>query len=203
MNRNDKEILVESLRSSFANSQASFLVMYKGLTVNQMQNLRKGLRPNEASLQVAKARLMKRAVNGVEGVDQLADHLHDQIGAVFATKSAPEVAKFLAGFAKENEAFKVLVGVIESKLYDAQSIQRIASLPSREVLLAQLCGTLNAPLTNMVTVLHLMIARLLFVLKQIEEQKQAGSAPEVEQAESAPEVVSDAPVGDGTSGEQV
>lgn len=179
MNRNDKEVLVESLRSNFSNSQASFLVKYKGLTVNQMQDLRKGLRTNDASLKVAKARLMKRAVDDIEGASQLSPYLHDQIGAVFATKSAPDVAKFLSGYAKENEAFQLLVGVIESKLYDAQSIQRIASLPSREVLLAQLCGTLQAPMTKTVTVLHLMIARLLFVLKQVEEQKQVGSAPEI------------------------
>lgn len=187
MNRNDKEVLVESLRSNFSDSQASFLVKYKGLTVSQMQDLRKGLRTNAASLKVAKARLMKRAVGDIEGVDQLSPYLHDQIGAVFATKSAPEVAKFLAGYAKENEAFRILVGVIESKLYDAQSIQRIASLPSREVLLAQLCGTLQAPITKTVTVLHLMIARLLFVLKQVEEQKQAGSAPQVATSSSAGE----------------
>lgn len=175
MNRNEKEILVESLRSNFSNSQASFLVKYKGLTVNQMQDLRKGLRSNAASLKVAKARLMKRAVDDVKGVSELDPYMHDQIGAIFATQSAPEVAKFLSGYAKENEAFQLLVGVIDSRLYDAQSIQRIASLPSREVLLAQLCGTLQAPMTKTVTVLHLMIARLLFVLKQVEEQKQASA----------------------------
>lgn len=175
MNRTEKNQLIDSLKDSFSKSEASFLVEYKGLSVNQMQALRKGLRSNSASLKVAKGRLMKRAVSGVEGADQLAPHFHDQIGAVFVTKSAPETAKFLTEYSKENQALKLVVGVIESQLFDAQSIQRIANLPSREVLLAQLCGTLQAPTTQMATVLHLMIARLAIVLKQIEEQKSAGA----------------------------
>lgn len=184
MNRQDKQILIESLRNSFSTSQASFLVKYKGLTVSQMQALRKGLRSNDASMKVAKARLMKRAVEGMEGADQLSPHFHDQIGAVFVKQSAPDAAKFLSEYAKQHAVFQLVVGVIDSQLYDATSINRIANLPSREVLLAQLCGTLQAPMTQTVTVMHLMIARLLFVLKQVEEQKQAGSAPEV----AAPEV---------------
>ncbi len=175
MNRQEKNQLIESLKNSFSSSEASFLVNYKGLTVNEMQELRKGLRSKEASLKVAKGRLMKRAVEGMGSVDQLTPYLHDQIGAVFVTKSAPETAKFLAEYSKSHKAFNLVVGVIESQLYDAQSVQRIANLPSREVLLAQLCGTLQAPMTKTVTVLHLMIARLLFVMKQIEEKKQAGA----------------------------
>lgn len=199
MNRQEKQVLIESLRDSFSSSQASFLVKYKGLTVSQMQALRKGLRSNEASIKIAKARLMKRAVEGMEGADQLAPHFHDQIGAVFVTKSAPEAAKFLAEYAKTHAGFQLVVGVIDSQLYDATSINRIANLPSREVLLAQLCGTLQAPMTQTVTVLHLMIARLLFVLKQVEEQKQAGSTSEV----AAPEVEASAPAGDDTGAEQI
>lgn len=171
MNRTEKEAVIQLLHDSLLKNQSSFLVNYQGLSVNQMQSLRAGLREKGANLRVAKARLMKRAVDGVEGADQLMPFLKDQIAMVFS-QEAPSAAKVLYDFSKKNENLELVVGLFESNLYDAQALGRIASLPPREILLAQVCGTLKAPITKTVGLLNMLIVRLLLVLKQIEEKKQ-------------------------------
>ncbi|KKP35813.1 MAG: 50S ribosomal protein L10 [candidate division TM6 bacterium GW2011_GWF2_32_72] len=173
MNRQEKEQVVQVLKASFADSQASFLVNYQGLTVGQLQALRKELRNNGASFKVAKARLMKIAVQDVSGVDFLAPYLKEQVGLVFAKGEAPAVAKVLVDYSREFTALKLVAGGMESQLLTGASITALASLPSRDVLLAMVCGTLKAPIVKLDVVLNMLILRLLFVLKQVAEKKEA------------------------------
>ncbi|HSW73653.1 MAG TPA: 50S ribosomal protein L10 [Candidatus Limnocylindria bacterium] len=171
MNRQQKAEMVTSLRDSFSKSNASFIIGFQGMTVRQMQSLRSQLRKNGGSLKVTKARLMKHAAKDVDA-EQLLPYLKNQIGIIFTTGEAPAIAKVLYDFSKENEALKLVAGKLDALFLDGASIVRIASLPSREVLLAQACGTIKAPLAGMVTVLNAMTLKLLWTLKQIEAQKQ-------------------------------
>jgi len=172
MNREQKAIVVQTLKDDFSNNKASFLVNYRGLTVNQMQKLRRELRDKSGSLKVAKARLMKRAVDGLDGVDQLTDFFKDQVGLVFAAQEAPAVAKVLRDFSEDNKSLELVVGYFDKQVLMPESIVRIASLPSREILLAQVAGALKAPVSGFVNVLHTMTARLVWTLKQVGEKKQ-------------------------------
>ncbi|MFC1842136.1 50S ribosomal protein L10 [Candidatus Dependentiae bacterium] len=171
MNRQEKELVVEGLKKGLLSSQASFLVVYKGLNVEKMQQLRSDLRSKGGSLKVAKARLMKRAVDGEPGVSGLGDFFKDQIGLVFAEKEVADVAKILSDFSEKNEALELIAGYFDSKVIAKEKISQIASLPSRDVLLAQLCGTLQAPISGLARVLNMVVLKLLFALKQIEKQK--------------------------------
>ena len=85
MNRQQKESVVESLRKSFTQSNISFLVGYRGLTVAQMQVLRNDLRKCGGTMRVTKARLMKRAVEGVEGAQEMGPYFRDQVALVFSS----------------------------------------------------------------------------------------------------------------------
>ncbi len=172
MNRQQKSEVVETLRNLFEGSQAAFLVGYKGLTVHKLQELRKGLRQKGGSMMVAKARLMKRATQGMEYEGDFAPLLKDQISIVFASGDAAAVAKLLNDFAKENNQLKVVAGCVEDRVIDAQSVIRIATLPPREVLLAQLAGTLQAPITKLAGTLNQLIAGLAISLKQVADKKQ-------------------------------
>lgn len=172
MNRQEKEKVVAELRDKMTKSQAAFLVNYRGLSVAQLETLRAGLRSKGGSFKVAKARLMKRAVEGLDAVDAIAPYLKDQLGLVFVDNEPPAIAQALRDFSNEHKAFDIVLGAMQARLLTKNDVIRIASLPSKEVLLAQLCGTLNAPIGNFARVLHLLVARLLYVLKKIEEQKQ-------------------------------
>jgi large subunit ribosomal protein L10 len=171
MNRQQKSEVVDFLKNNFSENQASFLVGFQGLTVAQMQDLRRELRKQGGTLKVTKARLMKRAAVGLKCSDELAPFFKGQIGLVFADKETPNVAKVLYEYAKKHEALKLVAGCFEDSVLDGSSIVRIASLPSREVLLAQVCGTLKAPLTSFVTVLNMQTLRLLWTLQAIGDAK--------------------------------
>ncbi len=171
MNRQQKTLVIQALRDSFLKSKAYFLVGYKGLSVAQMQSLRKELRQKNGKLQVAKARLMKRAVEGIEVIDALSPYLKDQIGLVFSSDESPAVAKVLYEFSKANEAFQIVVGCVDSQLLDKQAVTRIANLPSKEVLLGQMCGSMKAPITSFVGLLNMLMLRLVWSLKQVEQKK--------------------------------
>ena len=161
MNRQEKTLVVDGLKKDLLSSKASFLAVYKGLNVAKMQQLRSGLRAKGGSLKVAKARLMKRAIEDESGMEGLSGFLKDQVCLVFAEKEINDVAKVLFDFSKENEALQLVVGFFDSKIMPREKIVQMASLPSREVMLAQLCGTLKGALS-----------KLVMVLKQIEHQKE-------------------------------
>lgn len=171
MNRQQKESMVALLQENFSTSAASFVVGVDGLTVEQLQTLRKQLRQEGGKLQITKVRLMKRATKEVSTVEGLNTFLKNQIGIVFVNKEVPSIAKLLCTFAKQNEQLKVIGGCMDASVLDASMIDIVASLPSREVLLGQLAGTLQAPITGIAVVLHQLIARLAYVLKAIEEKK--------------------------------
>jgi len=171
MNRQQKEKVIEGLREDLLKSQATFIVDYKGLSVAQMQKLRSELRQKGGSLKVAKARLMKLAVDDEPGVSDMAPYLKEQIGLVFSDEQFSDVAKVLSDFSKENKSLGLVAGLFESQILGKERISQIASLPPKEVLLAQLCRTLNAPTSGLVRSLNMIILKLLFALKQVGEQK--------------------------------
>jgi len=172
MNRQQKEDLVKVLKDNFSD-QESFLVGYRGLSVAKLQSLRKDIKSKGGNLKVAKVRLMKLAIQNVEGLDDLAPHMKNQLAVVFAgTGDTASVVKTLSDFQKDNDSFDLLAGFFDSRVVSKDDLKKIANLPSREVLLAKLCGTLNAPIVGLVCSLNQVVAQLPLVLKQIAEKKE-------------------------------
>jgi len=174
MNKQQKEVVVNDIKQLMGEAQAMFLINYQGMTVPVLQALRRSLRNEGGRVKVAKATLMQIAARDIKGAEPFAEQFKDQVGLVFVHKDVSGVAKQLVAYAKDNEKLRVLAGFYESKVLSAKDLEFLASLPSREVLLAQLLGTMQAPVTNLTRVLHLLIARLAFVLKQIEEKQAKG-----------------------------
>lgn len=173
LNRQQKMEVVSDLKSKFSTSKGVFLVDYKGLTVSQLQNLRKTLRAEKASLRVAKARLMKIAAQESNVIKDFSDNFKNQVGLIFFSNEIPLIAKKVIEFTKSNEGLKVVVGCENSKLLTEQEIKFLASLPSREVLLAHLVGTLQAPLSMLVRILQAVL------------EKNQGLSNNVEQAQDS------------------
>lgn len=159
LNRQQKIDVVQELKDKFATSKGVFLVDYKGLTVAQLQDLRKRLRSEKASLKVAKARLMKIAAQESNIAKDFSDTFKNQVGLIFALEGFPAIAKQVVEFIKSNERLKVIVGYEDSKLMTEKEIKFLASLPSKEILLAQLIGTLQAPLSMLVRTLQAVLEK--------------------------------------------
>lgn len=171
MNRQQKEVAISHFKQMFSDAEAAFLVNYKGLNVASLQDLRKNLREAEGSFKITKANLIKIAIDEIEGIDQFKDLLCDQIGIVFAKNDVPTVAKKLSEFSKNNEALKILSGFFESKVLSSQEIATLASLPSREVLLAHVARTIQAPLTGLAVALNQILCKPVYAIKQIAEKQ--------------------------------
>lgn len=161
MNRQGKQTVIEGLKKDFAQSKGSFLVGVKGMTVAQIQALRKGLREHGGTLKVAKNTLMKIAAQDNAAAQNLAPYFKEQVGIVFFTQESTSVAKVLHTTTKEVEHLKLVAGVVDAQVVDKNTIVMLASLPSREVLIARICGALKAP-----------ASRIAFVAQQASQKEQ-------------------------------
>lgn len=171
MNRQQKEVTLSDFKKLFAESEAAFLVQYKGLNVATLRDLRKNLRESKGIFKVTKTTLMRIAAQDIQGADEFSQDFSNQVGIVFAQGDVSALAKNLVKFSKDNAMLQIVSGFFEAKKLAKQEVEFLASLPSREVLLAQVVGTIQAPISSFVRVLNLLIIRLLYVLKQIEEKK--------------------------------
>ena len=147
MKKHQKQATIENLETKFSSSKAAFLVNYQGMSVAQMKNLRFALDDKGGSLKVAKNRLARIALKSLGDCQELDPLLVGQLAYVFAQGDMTSVAKVLNDFAKSNDKLQIIAGCSESKVYDAKAVKAIAVLPSREILLSQLCGVLSAPVT--------------------------------------------------------
>ena len=168
MNRQKKQSVIEAMRADFSNSPAAFLVGVQGLTVGQMQKLRQGLRQKGGSLRVAKNTLASIAIGSL--ANDLRPYLKRQIAVAFASQDASTVAKVLCDYASENAKFTIVAGCLESRVINQDMVKFLGSLPPREVVIAQTCGMLKAPLVGHVSVLNQLVLRLLWVIKQASEK---------------------------------
>lgn len=175
MNRQKKEQEIKSLKENFVSSEASFVVGYKGLTVEDLMGLRSQLREQGGTLKVSKVNLMKLALDDVDGAQELVPALDGQIAFVFAKQEAPAVAKTIYTYSEDKEALDVKGGFFEQRFLSVQDVKTLATLPPREVLLAQLCGVLQAPVAGLARTLHMVPTQLACVLKKVEEKKAAGN----------------------------
>lgn len=172
MNRQEKQKLVEALKQDFNASQATFVVQMQGLTVDQVQQLRRKVRAQGGSVNVIKNTLSKIATTEIEGLAGLHPYMKNQVAIVFANQDSAGVAKALCSYEKDHEKMKIVAGCLERRVIDPQMIKFLGSLPPREVILAQVCGTLKAPITAHVSVLSQLMTRLVYVIKQASEKQQ-------------------------------
>ncbi len=171
MNRQEKQLVIDSLKKSFSENSGSFLVGIKGMTVEELRTLRKGVVSQGGQLQVIKNTLMKVAVKDMPGLSDLTPYFKDQIALVFASKEVPAVAKVLCGYSENNEKLTVVAGCLDLKLWLKVACKYWQHYHPREVLLAQVCGNMKAPINKFVSVLNIQIVRMLLVLNQIAEKK--------------------------------
>ena len=157
MARADRNAAVAEIVESFNASDGAVLTEYRGLTVKELQNLRRSLGEN-ASYAVVKNTLAKIAANkvGISGFDDL---LTGPTAIAFISGDVVEAAKGLRDFAKANPALVIKGGVLDGNILDAKEIAKLADLESREVLLGKLAGAMLASLSQAVYLLNAPLAQ--------------------------------------------
>ena len=167
-----KQQITEDLHDRFARSAIIVLTDYKGLDVTSINDLRRKLRESNIEYQVVKNTLLVRAAEDTE-VALIKDHFKGPSAVAISYDDPVAPAKVLTQFAKDNNKLEIKVGVLNGKVLDLQAIKALATLPSKEVMLAQLLSTINAVPTSFVRVLAEVPRSLLNVLTAIKDQKEA------------------------------
>ena len=166
LNRSEKEAVISDVTGLAAKAQTLVIAEYRGITVADMTKLRNTARSNGVTLSVLKNTLARRAVAG-SGFEVVADQMTGPLIYSFS-EDAVAAAKVVAEFAKTNDKLVIRAGAYLGKALDVNGVKQLASIPSKEVLLAQLLGLMQSP-----------ISRTARVLSALAEQKGAGAAEAV------------------------
>ncbi|HET8990302.1 MAG TPA: 50S ribosomal protein L10 [Acidimicrobiales bacterium] len=172
--RTEKVAAVEDVKSRVAATSTAVVTEYRGLTVTQIQELRRQLRAAGADYKVFKNTLVRRAIDGTE-VESLAAFLTGPTAIAFVSGDVSAVAKALRDFAKAAPALVVKGGVVNGQALSDRDLVALADLPSREVLLARLAGLIASPLSTMAGLLKAVPQSLAYGLAALIDQR--GGAP--------------------------
>ncbi len=169
-----KQPIVEEISSNIKDAQSVVLVDYRGLTVAQDTELRRNLREAGVTYKVYKNTYMTRAFKGTD-FEGLTPYLEGPSAVAISADDATAPARVLAEFAKKADKLEIKAGVVEGNVYDAKGMASIASIPSRDVLISKLLGSLQNPIAN--------FAR---VMNQLAEKGGASECAKAAPAEEAP-----------------
>lgn len=175
--------LVELLKSA----QAGVLVDYRGITVEQDTQLRNKLREAGVEYKVVKNTLTRFAANEV-GYQELDSSLHGPTALAISSTDPVAPAKVFSDFAKDVEAIEIKAGFLDGKVISLDEIKTLANTPSREVLIAKIMGSLNAPISKLVRTLQALVdngvepSEIGAAAPAAEEAPAAEAAPAVEEA---------------------
>jgi large subunit ribosomal protein L10 len=172
MPRPEKVQAVDELKDLFASSQSIFVTDYQGLNVADMTLLRKGLRESDVRYLIAKNTLLRRAVDEV-GLEGLKEHFNGPTAVAFTKADAAAVAKILHESYKERQLPRMKAFVVEGQVFGPEDAQRLAELPPREHLLAQLVAAVESPLTSLVGTLEAILRDLVGTLEAMAEKMQS------------------------------
>ena len=157
LNRSEKEAVITDVTGLAAKAQTLVMAEYRGITVADMTRLRTSARSNGVALSVLKNTLARRAVAG-SPFEVAAEQMTGPLIYGFS-EDAVAAAKVVADFAKTNDKLVIRGGVFGGKSLDANGVKQLASIPSKEVLLAQLCGLLMSPISRTAVVLGALAAK--------------------------------------------
>jgi len=169
-----KKAIVAEIAEKLKSSCAGVVVSYQGINVEDDTKLRKNLRESKVDYLVIKNTLLKRAAEKA-GMADISAVLHGSTAIAMSNEDYVAASKILCEFAKDHEFFKVKSGFIDGNVIDSNEVIRLSKLPSREVLVAQALGGLNAPIQGFANVLNGTLKGLVVALNAIAEKKNAES----------------------------
>lgn len=166
-----KEAVVAEIQDKLSRAQSVIFVDYRGLTVAEVTELRNKMREAGVEYRVLKNTMIHRAADNlsIEGLDSI---LEGPTAVAFGYEDPAAPAKILVDFAKATKKTEIKGGVLDGKAIGVDGVKYLADLPSKEVLLAKMLGSLNAPITGFVTVLSGVLKGVVVALDAVRKQKE-------------------------------
>lgn len=165
---------VREIKEKLQNSKIAIMTTYVGINVAQVTDLRKRLRESGIKYKVYKNNLARIALREI-GAEHAADFMKGPTAWAFSDDPVAP-AKILQDFSKEVQFVQILGGVMEGKVLTREQVLSLANLPPKEILVAQVVGTIAAPLRNLVTVLSALPRNLVTVLNEIKKKKEEATS---------------------------
>jgi large subunit ribosomal protein L10 len=198
MNREQKAAAIAEIVAQIKESDAVFAVDFRGISVPQAADVRTRLRDADASFRVVKNTLTERAADEA-GVESLKPMLEGPTALTFVRGDAALAAKAIATFNRETHLLTFKGGLLDGDTLDAEQIQAISRLPSRDVLYGQLVGMVAAPITGLARGLNALLSGVAIALNEVLGKKERGELPagEAPAAASAPAAEAESPADAG------
>ena len=185
MPRPEKVQAVKDIRERLESAEAVFLTEYRGLSVKEVQDLRRALRDSGAEYKVVKMTLARLAA-GDAGITGLDDHLAGPTALAFANRDPVATAKALKDFAKDGEALVLKAGYLSGQVLSPEEVSRLAEIEPREVLLAKFAGAARAPLYAAAGMFASFTRNAASMFGQLMDKKESGEFSPAAGAEEAP-----------------
>lgn len=172
-----KREIVADYVERISQSQAVILTDYRGLTVADLTELRRKLRQNNGTFQIIKNTLFKLALEQAD-IPGLSEQIEGTIAASYCLGEVPPVAQTLKEFAQSSDILQIRGAILGTSFLDANAVRDLADLPPREILLAQLLGAVQGPMSSIVSTITAPMRELVQVLQARSEQGQDAGAQE-------------------------
>ncbi len=169
--RVSKDLIIKEIEGQIKNHPTFFVVEQGTVSATSMDKLRAKLRTSKTRYMSVKKSLGRKALENT-GMSAAAESLTGAPGIAFSSGDVVSSSKTLVGFAKENEAFKIHLGMMNGKMITADQVKELANLPSREVLVAKVLGGMQAPISRFVGVLAGTMRKVVTALDAIAKKKQ-------------------------------
>ncbi len=173
MNKAQKAEQVEEIKKNLENATAVYLVDYRGVNVADVNQLRVDFRKAGVSYKVYKNTLVKRAIDEVGRFERFKDLLTGMNGLIFTDENFVAPAKIIKDYFKSNEKFVLKGCYIEKDFYDGSQLELLASMPTKEEVMAGIVGSVASPATAIVGALNAVVRDIVSLVDEISKKKAA------------------------------
>jgi len=173
MKRSEKDQIIAEVKEKAGRAKGLFFADFTGITVEEVNELRREFRKSKIDYQVVKNSLARKALESVGGYDTVLDRLERPTAIAFSYDDPVAPAKIMKKFRTKNEKLVVKVCVIEKQVFEGSRLDEIAKLPTRNELIAGILGSLQAPMTGVVGAINAVMRDIVSIVDQIEKKKAA------------------------------
>ncbi|MEW6194506.1 MAG: 50S ribosomal protein L10 [Bacteroidota bacterium] len=173
MNKTEKAEIIEQIKELVNKSSGMFLVDYRGVTVEDINKLRSSFRKEGVTYKVFKNTLLKKALDQVQGYEKFNEQLIGMIGVAFAGDNFVAPAKIIKKYFDDTQKLSFKGCYIESTYYGADQLNTIASMPTKEEIIAGIIGSVASPATGIVGAINAVMRDLVSVIDEVAKKKAA------------------------------
>jgi large subunit ribosomal protein L10 len=173
MNRNEKSEIISEIKELLESSTAIYLTDYSGINVEDVSELRNQFRNEGVRYKVFKNTLVKRALDEAGKYEKIADHLAGMTGFAFASRNPLAPAKIINKYFSDKEKLSLKACYIEGEYFEGSQLKTLATLPTKNELIAGILGSINSPISGIVGAINAVFRDLVNVVDQISQRQAA------------------------------